>query len=255
MNSRYAVSGLFAAACVAAAAAAHAESFAQRGSLVLFGGGNAEMPGSFRGQTVPFESTNPPGTTVYDDLRFEDAYDHRYTLGAEYDYALSPQLAAFGRFGYSTFDGTNHVVGEFTSSAVESHPVRAEFHDTRTREFDVGARYSFAPEARFHPFVGLALGAEHLSAAKAKFLNVNDLGATDVVLGEAETVFSQRLETGLQYLPASNLGLRLSVAASHVNADTKSSDPNLALVGLENTSGEVRDHWEYPVELGAVWKF
>lgn len=119
------------------------------------------------------------------------------------------------------------MVGEFTSSAVESHPLRAEFHDTRTREFDVGARYSFAPEARFHPFVGLALGAEHPSAAKAKFLNVNDLGATDVVLGEAETVFS----------------------------DTKSSDPNLALVGLENTSGEVRDHWEYPVELGAVWKF
>lgn len=40
-----------------------------------------------------------------------------------------------------------------------------------------------------------------------------------------------------------------------MNADTKSNDPNLALVGLENTSGGVRDYWDYPVELGAVWKF
>lgn len=254
MKTRF-TSVLFVFGLAGAAGAAHADDFARHSSFVLFGGGNAEMPGSFRGQTVPFTSTDPPGTTVYDDLKFEDAYDHRYTMGAEYDYALSRQLSAFGRYTYSLFDGTTHEVGEFSSSTVDSHPVRAEFHDTRTREFDVGARYSFMPEARFQPFVGLSLGAEHLSAAKAKFLNVNDLGATDVVLGEAETVFSQRAETGLQYLPATNLGLRLSVAASHVNADTKSNDPNLALVGLENTSGEVRSHWEYPVELGAVWKF
>ena len=254
MSSRIA-SVMIGCAVTAAAAAAQADDFAQHSSFVLFGGGNAEMPGSFRGQTVPFNSTNPPGTTVYDDLKFEDAYDHRYTLGAEYDYAVNRQLTAFGRYGYSTFDGTNHVVGEFTSSEVQSHPVRAEFHDTRTKEYDVGARYNFKPDSEFQPFVGLALGADHLSATKAKFLNVNDMGATDVVLGESDTVFSQRLETGLQYLPASNLGLRLTVAADHVNADTRSSDPNLAQVGLESTEGEVRNHWDYPVELGAVWKF
>ena len=61
------------------AGAAHADDFASHSSFVLFGGGNAGMPGSFRGQTVPFTSTDPPGTTVYDDLKFEDAYDHRYS--------------------------------------------------------------------------------------------------------------------------------------------------------------------------------
>ena len=54
---------------------------------------------------------------------------------------------------------------------------------------------------------------------------------------------------------APSFDLRLSVAANHVDADTKSSDPNLALVGLDNTQADVRSHWDYPVELGGVWKF
>jgi hypothetical protein len=26
-------------------------------------------------------------------------------------------------------------------------------------------------------------------------------------------------------------------------------------VGLDNTHADVRNHWEYPIELGGVWKF
>ncbi len=46
-----------------------------------------------------------------------------------------------------------------------------------------------------------------------------------------------------------------SVVYDDVDADTKSGDPNLALVGLDNTQADVRSQWEYPVELGGVWKF
>ena len=55
---------LFAAACVAAVSAAHASDFTDKSSLVLFAGGNAEMPGSFRGQTVPFDSVDPFGVPI-----------------------------------------------------------------------------------------------------------------------------------------------------------------------------------------------
>ena len=41
---------------IAGAAAAQASDTGSRSSIVLFAGGNAAMPGSFRGQTVPLET-------------------------------------------------------------------------------------------------------------------------------------------------------------------------------------------------------
>ena len=245
---------MFCALALLTAGAAHADDFRSHASFALFAGENSAMPGSFRGQTVPFDTIDPAGSTVYHDLKFSDAYDHRYTTGAEFDYALSPQLTGFGRLGYSTFNGRNHVVGEFTSNTFETSPVRANFEDTSTREADLGARYTFMAGSRWRPFVGAALGATRLSDTKAEFSNPGG-GATRVTLGEAETVFSQRVETGLQFAPLDNFDVRLSAAANHLNADTKSSDPNLALVGLSNTEPDVRNHWDYPVELAAVWNF
>ena len=62
---------------------------------------------SFRGQTVPFETSDPGGSTVYHDLKFSDAYDNRYTTGAEFDYAVNPNITAYGRFAYQMFHGQN----------------------------------------------------------------------------------------------------------------------------------------------------
>ena len=245
---------MFCTLALVTARAAHADDFRNRASFALFAGENSAMPGPFRGQTVPFDTIDPAGSTVYHDLKFADAYDHRYTTGAEFDYALTPQLTGFGRLDYSTFDGRNHQVGEFTSNTFETRPVRANFEDTSTREADLGARYTFLAGSRWRPFVGAALGATRLSDTKADFFSPGE-GVTKVTLGEAETVFSQRVETGLQFAPVENFDLRLSAAANHVNADTRSSDPNLARVGLSNTEADVRNHWDYPVELAAVWNF
>ena len=255
MNSRSV--SLLILAVAGVSTAANADSFGERSSIVLFAGGNAEMPGSFRSQTVPFETTEPAGSTVYHDLKFSDAYNDRYTTGAEFDYAVMPNLQAFGRFAYQAFHGQLVRVGEFNSDDLETTdvPVNAQFDDTNTQEYDLGARYDFAAFDGIRPFVGLALGAEHLGATRAEFHNAGDTGTTKVVLGEADTVFHQRVETGLQFSPGRSFDLRLSVAANHVDADTRSSDPDLALVGLDNTQADVRSHWEYPVELGGVWKF
>ncbi len=254
MNARS--TSLLCVALVAAGGAVRADDFREHASFALFAGGNGAMPGSFRGQTVPFETTDPGGAIVYHDLKFDDAYDHQYTMGGEFDYAFNPSLTGFGRIGYASFNGREHAVGTFTSAAAtEQSPVSATFEDTSTREYDLGARYSFMPYSKWRPFVGAALGATHLSAAKADFPNLDGSGTTRVTLGESDTVFSQRAETGLQFAPLPGFDLRLSVAANHVDTDTRSSDPNLALVGLTNTGGEERNHWDYPVELAAVWNF
>jgi len=253
MNARS--TSLLCIALVTTGGAVRADDFGQHASFALFGGTNAAMPGSFRGQTVPFEITDPRGSIVYHDLNFDDAYDHEYTMGGEFDYAFNPSLSGFGRIGYSNFNGREQAVGTFTSAATEQSPVKASFEDTNTREYDLGARYTFMPGSSWRPFVGAALGATHLSATKADFPNIDGSGTTRVALGEADTVFSQRAELGMQFAPMRNFDLRLTAAANHVDSDTKSSDPNLALVGLTNTGGEERNHWDYPIELAAVWNF
>ncbi len=246
----------FAAAGVGIGAAARADSFAERSSLTFFVGANADMPGSFRGQTVPFETSDPGGSTVYHDLKFADAYDNRYTTGAEFDYAVNSNVTAYGRFAYQMFHGQNIQVGNWMSDDLsESHPVNAKFSDTSAQEYDVGARYQFGKFSGVTPFLGLAVGAEHLSAARADFINVAGTDTTNVTLGEPDTVFHQRAETGLQFSPGQGFDFRLTVAANHVDADTKSNDPNLALVGLDPTQAVYRHHWDYPVELGAAIHF
>ena len=151
--------------------------------------------------------------------------------------------------------GSSQRVGTFMDSADEPHPVTANFGDTHTQEYDLGARYTFRPGSKLRPFVGGSLGATRLGATRAEFANLDGNGTTKVTLGEAATVFSQRFETGLQFAPLRNLDLRLTASANHVDADTRSNDPNLALVGLDNTQADVRSHWDYPVELAAVWNF
>jgi hypothetical protein len=69
-------------------------------------------------------------------------------------------------------------------------------------------------------------------------------------------VFSQRLETGVQYSPMNNFDVRLTAAATHAENGRPSGDPNLAMLGLaEDNRSLVRGHWDFPAEVGAVWHF
>lgn len=242
---------LIAAASLGAAAAVNALPLGEHASVELFAGADA-MTGSFG---VLHESPDvAPGSVHFDRVNFDDAYRHRYTGGVELDYAFDSHAAAFARFGYTQFDGTTRDVAHLLNADATTTPIAARFGDTATRELEVGGRYSFAPAAHLQPFVGMALGAARLSPLRAM---VNDpVGTTTKVeLGTGDTVFTQRLETGLQYSPMRNVGLRLTVAADHVDGQRGSDDPNLALLGLADTRGDMRAHWDYPAELGAVWRF
>jgi hypothetical protein len=249
-------SSVLAAACVAASSAAHALPLTNRASFVLFAGGNVSMPGSFSGQKEPLETNDPLGSTTYNDLKFSDAYKNGVIGGAEFDYAVDSHLSSFARLAYTGFDGSTQTIGEFVPPVDgDSRPVSATFGDTATRELDLGARYTFTPGAKWRPFVGAALGASHMSATRAEIENTSGFGETHVELAPKSTVFAQRLETGLQYSPIAGFDLRLTAAANHTNAGDHSDDPNLALLGLDSSNSEMRGHWDYPAEIGAVWHF
>lgn len=246
---------MFAAACVAASSAAHAQPFNDtndRASIVLFAGGDVATPGTIRG---PVSLTGADGPTRYDRLDLDDTYHRNYTAGAEFDYPFDSHLAAFARASYSQFDGKNRVVGDNVSEANGYRSINAKFGDEDSTQFDVGARYTFLNSDRWRPFVGASLGAVRQSSMFADVDNLETSGRTRVELGKASTVFQQRVETGLQYAPSRNLELRLTAAASHVNDGKRSDDPNLGLLALTEAESGVHAHWEYPAELGAVWHF
>jgi len=241
------VNSMFAAACVAAASAAHALPLTDRTTFEVFAGGNVATPGSFRG---PLSVQGPGGNTEFTRLDFDDAYRHDYTAGVELAFNIDSHLSAYTQVGYSQFNGQTHDIGDLVAPTTGHTPIEAKFNDSDSTSMDIGARYNFTPLAvKWQPFVGAALGALHVSNTFAK------VGNAEVMLGKSDTVFEQRLETGLQYSPMPNFGLRLTASAQHVNGLKGSTDPSLALLGLDSANSRIHEHWDYPAELGAVWHF
>lgn len=245
MKPRHAYN-IFAAACVAASSAAHAAPLSDRTSFELFAGGNLATQDPYRG---PTRVDGPDGATNFDRLDFDDAHRHDYTAGAEFDYNVDSHVSAFARAAYSQYDGESREIGSTTSTGASAVPIDAHFSDADSRQLNVGARYTFLTGDKWRPFVGAALGAEHVSDTYAMVHN------TRVGIAKADTMFQQRVETGLQYSPVRNFDLRLTAAASHVNGGDAANDPNLGLLGLDSAHTGVQAHWEYPAELGAVWHF
>jgi hypothetical protein len=247
------VSLMVAGTLAVGAGAAGASPLGERASVELFVGGNARVPGSFSDGSSTLQPA-PVGSVAFDRVSFASAYDNRYSAGAELDYAFAPQLVGFARAAYSQFDGRSREVGAVYGDGGRV-PVNAQFADNAMRALDLGARYTFSPEARFRPFVGVALGASDLSATRAMIDSPTTSSPKRVELASGGTVFEQRLETGVQFSPLPSFDLRLTAAASHLGGQKASDDPNLALLGVVPTHSTVGSRWDYPAELGAVWHF
>ena len=98
MNTR-SISFLVATAIVGGAGVAQAVPLGDKASIELFAGGNVTVPGSFSGiRTQPANA--PEGSLAFDHVGLDDAYDQRYTGGAELDYAFDPRLTGFARASY-----------------------------------------------------------------------------------------------------------------------------------------------------------
>jgi hypothetical protein len=244
------VSLTLAVAFACGGATAVAGTFADNASVELFGGANMSMPGSMRAADAP--TSNPSGI-AYDHLDFDRIYGRGYTAGAEFDYAVNPRLSAFARGAYANFDGRDRRLGT-APGITGTSPVNGRFDDASTRTLDLGARYMFAPDAKLRPFIGVGVGGAELSPVRAT-IQAPGRDATKVELARGDRVFEQRIETGVQFSPMRNFDLRLTAAAMHFDGQRPSNDPNLESLGLASVHGDVPAHWDYPAELGAVWKF
>ena len=246
-------SSLFAAACVAAASAAHALPLTDRASFGLFAGGDVGMTGTIRDS---FNSPGADGTTTFNRLKFGDMYRNNYTAGGEFDYAVDSHLSGFIRGAYSKMGGANQEIGMLFSDSQGVQTINAQFADANATKFDVGGRYLFGSGDTWRPFLGAAIGETRLSGTSAMVTETSGASVARVELSRPSTVFSQRVETGVQYSPMPNFDVRLTAAADHSENGRPSGDPNLALLGLaDDNRSIVRGHWDFPAEIGAVWHF
>ncbi len=102
-----------------------------------------------------------------------------------------------------------------------THPrdVAAHFGNADNMSFELGSRYFWQTGTDWRPFAGAALGATHLDAIRASFTSPETgLDLPNAQFTRSGVVFSQSLETGVEYDPDSNFGVRLSVNADHVGA-------------------------------------
>jgi hypothetical protein len=68
------------------------------------------------------------------------------------------------------------------------------------------------------------------------------------------TVFSQSLETGVEFNPNTNFGVRFSVDADHMGAPPSARDPMLSDLGYD-AAHDAEGRWTFPVAVAASFHF
>jgi opacity protein-like surface antigen len=197
------------------------------------------------------------GTLTLDRTRFGDLYDNGRELGAELGYAFSKNLEGFGRVSYDDYGGRNVQMGTLTSDAFESpSPLDADFADEKSLSLQLGARYYWAAGSQWRPFVGAALGATHMDAMTASFtVPGTNIDVPEARFSNADTVFTQSAEAGLEYEPTPSFGLRFAVDADHFgHASAADDDPGLTQLGIDSTENP-GNRWTFPITLTASWRF
>lgn len=202
------------------------------------------------------ELTGATGTLKLEQLRYEDLFKRKYDAGLELDYRVSDQLQTYGRFSYEGLGGQSRRVGGLTSDALSAGvPIDANFADADNKTLEVGTRYFWSTGTGWRPFAGAALGATRLDAIRADIFSPSaDLDLKNVHFTRSGTVFSQSLETGVQYDAGNNFGVRFAVNADHVGNPPAANDPQLANLGI-NPGHDAEGRWSFPVSVAATYRF
>jgi hypothetical protein len=264
MNHR--ISKLITAAALVAGAAARAYADPSNPwSLSVIGGYSVAESGSLR---APRTSTitdlgaidpalsGTPGTLTLDKLRYEDLFRRRFDTGLELDYSFDPNLQTYGRFSYESLGGRTQRVGVLSTDGLESPAgVAAHFADADNMTFELGSRYFWQTGTDWRPFAGAALGATHLDGIRASFTSPETtLALTNAQFTRSGVVFSQSLETGVEYDPDNNFGLRLSIDADHFGAPRSADDSQLSELGFD-ASHDAHSRWAFPLSVAAAYHF
>lgn len=234
-------------------------------SLSLYGGDSVATSGELRAPSVApltdlgtFDPAlaGEAGTLSLDKLKYDDLFRHRYDTGLELGYSLSDNLQTFGRFSYDGLSGRSRSIGTLTSDGLTAPvPLDARFADANNMSVDVGSRYYWSTGSTWRPYASAALGATHLDSMRAT-ITVPDTGVDlqNVRFTRPGTVFSQSLETGVEFNPSTNFGMRVSVDADHFGTPRSANDPALAELGFDSAH-DAQGRWSFPVALAATYHF
>jgi hypothetical protein len=235
-------------------------------SLSISGGDSISESGSLR---APMSTTlgdlgalDPAltgefGTLRLDRLRYDDLFRSRFDTGIELDYSFSDNLQTYGRFDYGSFDGRTRAIGSLSDTSFGSPAViEGHFADADNVSLQFGSRYLWSTGSDWRPYAGFALGATYLDEMRAS-LTSTDFSATipDFRFARAGTVFSQSLQTGVDYTPNTAFGLRFGIDADHLGKPPNGDDPRTSELGFGPSSEAHSSLWSFPVSIAANYRF
>lgn len=234
-------------------------------SLSISGGDSVAETGSLRRpSTADFTDlgtldptlTGTSGTMRLDRLKYDDLFHRQFETGLELDYSFSDNLQGYGRFGYTSLGGRTTTIGTLNSAAFDSPAaVRARFADVDSMTFELGSRYSWNTGTDWRPFAGFALGSTRLDSMRADITSTDlSTDLTDMRFTRTATLFSQSLQTGVEYTPNSAFGLRFSVDADHVGRPPNADDARLTALGF-GPNDDAHSLWSFPVSIAANYRF
>jgi hypothetical protein len=265
MNSRYfkILAGLAFGSLSLGGVCAAAES--NPWSLALYAGDADSGSGKFRSPTqasIANLGTYDPklagasGSLALDRLDYHEAYHNRFSAALELGYALNENLQAFGRFGYDARQGREQDIGSLASARF-ANPQRviAHFGNSDSRGLEVGARYLWLASERWRPYVALSVGATRTDDMDAS-LNVpgTAINLSKVRFARSGSTFSQSFETGVEFNPIRQFGVRFSVRANHIGTPPSGGDPQLTALGFDS-GNDAGNRVDYPIALAAVYHF
>jgi len=234
-------------------------------SIAVYAGDAVSGSGKFRSPqaasianlgTLDPKLAGTSGTLALDRLGYHEAYHNRFSAALEVGYTVNDNLQAFGRFSYDARQGRERDIGSLSSSAFASpQRVIAHFGNSDSRGLEVGARYLWLASEQWRPYVALSVGSTRTDDMNAS-LNVTNtaISVAQVRFAKAGNTFSQSFETGVEYNPSKQFGVRFSVRANHVGTPPSDRDPRLASLGF-NAGNDAGNRVDYPVSLAGVYRF
>jgi hypothetical protein len=251
-------------ALIAGARAANADNAEGSWGVAVYGGDTVTEAGSLRSPistTIPDLGTVNPalsgtsGTLSLDKLKYDDLFRQSFDTGLELNYSFN-NLQTYTRFSYDELDGRTRRVGFLSTDALGgSEPLRARFADEDNKSLEIGSRYFWPTGTAWQPFAGVALGATRLDAIRANYLTPDAaIDVANVRFTRPATVFSQSVETGVEFDPNTNFGVRFSVDANHMGDPPSAHDPALSALGYD-ASHDAEGRWTFPVAIAASYHF
>jgi len=132
--------------------------------------------------------------------------------------------------------------------------LRARFADAHNTTFELGSRYYWPIGTDWRSFAGIALGATHLDDIRASIAG-GSLDLPNVRFTRSGTVFSQSLETGVEYDLNKAFGISFSVDANHTGAPLRGEDPQLTALGVNAGNNDAQTRWSFPLSISTAYHF